>query len=87
MSLKSAEYAILIKLKEYRSIVETYFWVQGATAVSEFLLRLNWREVNREHSVERVRNILKVETATLEILNLAHSALLKESLPATNSKE
>lgn len=43
--------------------------------------------MNREHSGEKARNILKVETATLEILNLAHSTLLKESLPATNSKD
>ena len=42
--------------------------------------------MNRKHSGEKLRNILKAETATSEILNLAHSALLKESLPATNSK-
>lgn len=43
--------------------------------------------MNRKHSGEKLRNILKAETATSEILNLAHSTLLKESLPATSSKD
>lgn len=43
--------------------------------------------MNKKHSWEKPRNILKVETATSEILNLAHSTFLKESLHATNSHD
>ena len=43
--------------------------------------------MNREHSGETLRNILKVETATSEILSVARSTLVKESLHAANSKD
>ena len=36
---------------------------------------------------EKPRNILKVETANSEILNVAHSTLIKEFLHASNSNE
>lgn len=56
-------------------------------ADSEFLPRFKWQEMNRKHSGEKLRNILKAESATSEILILAHSTLLKESLSATHSKD
>lgn len=56
-------------------------------ADSEFLQRFKEQEKNGKHSGEKLRNILKAETAISEILNLAHSTLLKESLSVTNSKD
>lgn len=43
--------------------------------------------VNRGPSGELPRNILNVETATMETLNLAYWTLLKKSLYDTNSNE
>jgi hypothetical protein len=86
VSFKSAEYAELIKLKEHRNAIIAVSRVQGVVAESKFLLRLKQRVSEQEDSGNKPRNILKVETATLEILNLAHLTLLKESLPATNSR-
>lgn len=43
--------------------------------------------MNREYSGETQRNILKVETATSEILRVAHSTVVWESLHAANSND
>lgn len=67
------------KLKEYSSIIWVYSRVQGAVAESEFCRDSNIKRWTGSTRGEKLRNILKAETATSEILNLAHSTLLKES--------